>query len=142
MRKKSLKTLVGEDLPRADCETVGIELSGKDEVKGREIMDAYFSSFVSPAVTSDKNGSAASGSNRCVKCNKRIDGIIGSFQWGLAHGEGHCCECGYPMRGHHYIKDQDGKDFISLTLYILQYHPTELKEAPCMEKAIASAEQG
>ena len=127
MARKSLGKLRNENLPHAECDGVGIALSGGDKDMARGILDAYFASFVCPKFTECENGSPASGSHLCVKCGERIDGIIGTFQWGLAHGEGQCCKCGYPMRGHHYIKDQDGEDFINLTLYILQYHPDELK---------------
>jgi len=126
MRKKSLEGLKREELPRACCETVGIDVSGKDEVEGRRIMDKYFRSFVCPKFTECENGSPASGSHKCVACGERIDGIIGTFQWGLAHGEGHCCKCGYLMRGMHYIKDDQGEEFMNLTRYILQWHPDEL----------------
>lgn len=44
-----------------------------------------------------------------------------SFTWGLAHGEGHCRECGYPARAYH-------RDFgpVKFLAAVLQYHPAAL----------------
>ena len=48
-------------------------------------------------------------------------GLFGGFEWGVAHGEGHCTYCPYPMRGHHRV---DGLGTIRNLL--LPYHPNGL----------------
>lgn len=63
---------------------------------------------------------------RCLCCGTSLRcplgmGLFGGFSWGLAHGEGHCAHCGYPMRGHHRVEDLG-------TIYnlFLPYHPSGL----------------
>jgi len=126
MGKKSLEDLQKSNLPKATAESVGIEISGKDEQIGRRIFDKYFSIFVCPKSADSGNGSELLGSQKCVACDSRLDGMLGMFQWGLAHGEGNCCECGYLSRAIHQIKDENGDDFARLGFTILQYHPDEL----------------
>jgi hypothetical protein len=48
-------------------------------------------------------------------------GLLGGFEWGLAHGEGHCSRCRYPMRGHHRV---DGLG--TIRNLFLAYHPSTL----------------
>lgn len=126
MSKKSLEELKAANFPKATADSVGIEISGKDEQIGRRIFDKYFSIFVCPESASPENGSWTGGMQECVQCGRRLDGIIGMFQWGLASGEGNCAECGYPSRAHHRIKNEKGENFAELGFTILQYHPDEL----------------
>ncbi len=65
----------------------------------------------------------------CLCC-----GRIGMFTWGLAHGEGHCHECGWPARLYHFVKLPDGKD--DRIVRLLQYHPDgiSLRKAKADEK--------
>lgn len=124
--KKTLEELQAADLPKATASTVGLKLSGKDEEIGRRIFDKYFSMFVCPKSASPEKGSWAGGRQECVQCGSRLDGIIGTFQWGMQHGEGSCAECGYLCRALHRINDEEGKPFAELGFTILQYHPEEL----------------
>jgi hypothetical protein len=56
-------------------------------------------------------------------------GLFGGFEWGLAHGEGHCTYCHYPMRGHHLVEGLG-----TIRNLFLAYHPSglsfDLKEEP------------
>lgn len=62
----------------------------------------------------------------CI-CGERLfsfDTLMGvlmgaTFEWGIQHGDGHCCKCGWPTRMFHEFSRG------SLTLP-LQYHPDEL----------------
>ena len=86
-----------------------------DQVLAR--WDVYFANF---AKLTDA---------RCLCCGKSLRcelgmGLFGGFEWGLAHGEGHCTYCRYPMRGHHRV---DGLGTIH-NLF-LQYHPSALSFA-------------
>ena len=126
--KKTLEELKGADLPKATADSVGVEISGKDEQIGRRIFDKYFSMFVCPKSASPEEGSWAAGRQECVQCGRRLDGIIGMFQWGLQNGEGACAECGYPSRALHRIDDEEGKPFAELGFTILQYHPEGLEK--------------
>lgn len=64
----------------------------------------------------------------CAGCGERLSGglmgfLMGAtFEWGIAHGEGFCRECGYPGRAIHYDVGP-----IKRIEIVLQYHPDELK---------------
>jgi hypothetical protein len=68
----------------------------------------------------------------CLGCGSILAGdnmvdayLRATFTYGLAHGEGHCRNCGYPARANHYAP----KDGAGLTFRrVLQYHPDELIE--------------
>ncbi len=92
--------------------------AGADVDQELERWDAYFADF---AKLTD---------GRCLCCGKSLRcelgmGLFGGFEWGLAHGEGHCTYCRYPMRGHHRV---DGLGRIQ-NLF-LPYHPSALSFAP------------
>lgn len=67
-----------------------------------------------------------SGGARCV-CGVSLGGFLGSFNWGVAHGEGSCSSCGHPCRAYHHITVPDGGE-VDLGLGPLPYHPDLLKE--------------
>lgn len=123
---KSLEELRAENHPPATWESVDIKIEGKDRAIAEKIFAEYFANFIDPKST--ESGSAGlAGSHDCVQCGRRLDGIIGTFGWGLAHGEGNCGECGYPSRVHHRIRDEDGEVFADLRFAMLQYHPDGLE---------------
>lgn len=87
-----------------------------------DCLDEYFKQFAAPTV--EGKGNALIGSQRCLECDTALSGALGSFQWGLAHGEGQCGCCGWPSRAYHRPKDQDGEEIFDRALQIiLQYHP-------------------
>lgn len=66
----------------------------------------------------------------CPKCGSKLGGFLGSFTWGIVHGEGICTggltgeKCGWPARGYHDIKDDQGEAIFEQRLPIaLAYHP-------------------
>ncbi len=86
--------------------------AGADDELAR--WDAYFSQF---AKLTDA---------KCLCCGTSLRcplgmGIFGGFEWGLAHGEGHCAMCRYPMRALHRVKDLG-----TIHNLILPYHPSVL----------------
>lgn len=67
---------------------------------------------------------------KCLCCGTSLRcelglGIFGGFEWGLAHGEGHCSYCRYPMRGHHRVEGLG-----TIRNLFLAYHPSGLSFAP------------
>lgn len=84
--------------------------------------DAYFDTFAAPE--KDKHGELI-----CLKCGEQLTGFHamllgkGGFEWGLAHGEGHCRNCGWPARAYHSAKKATGEDLFTVRNLILQYHP-------------------
>lgn len=85
-------------------------------------VDKYLSAFAAPV----KN---EAGACVCFHCGGVIDGflqMLGSgvaYQWGLTHGEANCSGCGWPARGIHYPKGEDGEELFSLRNLFLAYHP-------------------
>lgn len=44
--------------------------------------------------------------NKCPVCGAELLGFFGSFEWGIAHGVGHCSNCNkVSLRYYHYIGD-------------------------------------
>lgn len=124
---KTLEELKEENLPKATGGSVDIKVDGKDREVAVKIFDKYFSDFVDPKSTGSTGDGWITGSQNCVQCGRRLDGLLGTFGWGLAHGEGNCGECGYPSRAHHKIKDEDGEPFAEMRNQLLQYHPDGLE---------------
>lgn len=53
---------------------------------------------------------------KCPCCDSHImgggiaDALFSTFEWGIAHGEGHCGECRWPIKMYHFLKKEDGSD--------------------------------
>lgn len=84
--------------------------------------EEYFSHFVKPV-------RGHGGAMRCFHCGEYLTGFEsmllgkGGFEWGIALGEGHCANCRWPARGHHFAKAADGSELFTLRNFVLQYHP-------------------
>lgn len=82
----------------------------------------YLSAFAAPAKDAD-------GKPVCFHCGGKLDSfmnLIGAgvaWQWGMAHGEAFCSGCQWPARGHHFIKDADGKELLTLHNVFMAYMP-------------------
>jgi len=79
----------------------------KQEVKQK--LNDYLEKFLPP-------------SSECYMCGDPLRGLLGSFEMGIAHGEGQCSSCGYPGRIYHKV---DGLG--TFGNYVLQYHPNVLE---------------
>jgi len=92
-------------------------------------LDSYFGQFVAVPIKEAVNGGKPEiQEQRCVGCDEVLTGFMsmlgrGGFRWGLAHGHGHCAGCGWPVVAHHFVKDENGEDLITLQNFILQVHP-------------------
>lgn len=131
--REKLEELKKKDLQRATAESIGLDLRAKDGVPGglealeeaKRRIEAYLKMFLAPGEPH----------KMCVGCEtlligKNIIESLGStFEWGIAHGEGHCAKCGYPARGIHRVKldDKDGELVIN---QVLQYAPEGLEIRP------------
>jgi hypothetical protein len=90
-------------------------------------LDDYFSKFVAVAI-GNEGGKPVFKSQDCCNCGETLTGFSGlfgrgGFEWGIAHGYGHCAGCKWPCVGHHFIKDEAGEDVLTLRNFILQVHP-------------------
>jgi len=95
---------------------IGISITGEDAKPTIEAVDLYLHKF-------------ASTGGKCPKCDAQLGGLLGSFMWGLVHGEGYCTggfngPCCWPCRALHRIHDSDGREIFDRALpVILAYHP-------------------
>jgi hypothetical protein len=106
-----------QEVKHCTIEDIGIKITGEDAQSLIDPVNKYLNEF-------------ASTEGKCPKCGSKLGGLMGSFTWGLAHGEGVCTgglysdKCGWPCRGLHYIKDDAGEMiFTSALPYVLAYHP-------------------
>ena len=119
--REALAALQARDIPRmraadyfekADkAQTPEEETALEDELAR---WDAYLAQF------------AKLTGGQCLCCGARLScplgmGLLGGFEWGLEHGEGHCVHCHYPMRGHHRVADLG-----TIRNLFLPYHPSML----------------
>lgn len=105
-------------LPRLRCSAADVGIEFKDDAPPelREALDEYFGAFLKPE-------RSAVGSGLLCVCGERITApLIGSFTWGLSHGEGFCGECGRPARAYHRPRDRHG-EILSMSI-VLVYLPT------------------
>ena len=85
-----------------------------------EALNKYFEPFAAIDVPADN---AKEFDSPCLGCGESQVGLLrGRFTWGIAHGEGHCSNCGWPARMYHDIRDSDGVRLMYFRL-LLQYHP-------------------
>lgn len=100
---------------------LGIDYTPETPQWVKDALEGYFAQFAAPRV-GDGDGFMF-GKWKC-SCGRPLGGLVGTFTWGMAHGEGCCSECSRPARGKHYIKDAEGKEFFACDLVLL-YHCDE-----------------
>jgi hypothetical protein len=114
--RTALEVLQRRDVPRVRASDYFTKVPDAGAEVDDELArwDAYLSQF---AKLTDA---------KCLCCDTSLRcylgmGFFGGFEWGLAHGEGHCSHCHYPMRGHHRV---DGLG--TIRNLFLSYHPSVL----------------
>lgn len=134
--KKPLAELRALNLPRCRASdifdvraTVDSDDARAEAAEHLRLLDSYLRIFVTPQKRDD-GGSGFMFGNQCICCGHAIRGMLGSFTYGIAHGEGRCRACGYPARVCHYPKDDKGENVFEggIQNLILQYHPDEVTE--------------
>lgn len=93
-----------------------------------EDLDNYLRSFAKPIREGDGTSWLFSDA-KCISCGVSLGGMLGSFVWGIAHGEGNCSRCGWPTRYYHRIVDRNGKPIFepAIVQILLQYHPDDVR---------------
>lgn len=115
------------EIEHCTVDDIGLEITGADAPPLIAALNEYLSAFAKP-IKSDREGGGMVGNTLCLKCGETLDGILGTFQWGLAHGEGTCSKCGWPARAYHRPKDNGGEEMFNQVLeMILQYHPENVE---------------
>lgn len=105
-----LRVLGGSFLPAVGFDQ---EQFDRELAELRATFDDYSKEFLPPR-------------EKCIGCDRTLAGFVGTFTWGLQHGEGTCGNCRYPARAVHFAKNTGGLTFQR----ILQYHPDALTAAP------------
>lgn len=113
-----LEALQQADLPRATTETIGFKVTIDDDAGDRPSMEAEAAKLL--AAMNAYLARFAAGFD-CPGCKNKLGGLLGTFTYGLAHGEGYCSHCSYPCRANHYPEDD-----LRFVL-IMPYHPSELR---------------
>lgn len=119
---EKLDELHAKALPRVTHADLLTVTKGEFTSEDKYALDTYLSKFVKPQ-TND------AGKHTCVGCDHVIRGGIEGFmlggapdsctmEWGLAHGECFCSNCGWPARAYHFDVGP-----IKRMEIVLQYHP-------------------
>jgi hypothetical protein len=118
--RQALVVLQARDVPRVRAADYLSKTPESDAEADEELArwDDYFAKFAK------LTGAACLCCGNSLRCHLNM-GLFGGFEWGLAHGEGHCAYCRYPMRGHHVV---DGLG--TIRNLFLPYHPSTLSFAP------------
>lgn len=124
----ALTELKARNIPKLRATDIAEITSASDPEDGASMM-AALEEYVSHFVELGPRDPALK-ARLCICCGAMLAGLLGSFCWGLAHGEGACGRCGYPARAIHHIEGVG-----ILHTFVLQYHPDELSFA------VGSAEQ-
>ncbi len=120
-----IETKTETDIDVCTISDLGIEITGEDAQPLIDAINSYLEIFAKP-VKSERGSSFLLGGRKCLKCDALLDGVMGSFQWGMANGEGTCSNCGWPARAYHNPKDDEGNIFNRPLERILQYHPSSV----------------
>lgn len=84
-------------------------------------FNKYLEPFAKPLYIDDDQ--------HCLNCKKPINGFMEAvglavaYRWSIAHGEANCSGCGWPARGMHYIKDEEGNLLFDIKNLFIPYHP-------------------
>lgn len=103
---KLFKITVGGDASAEEQEAFQKGWTERDLPK----INAHLAGYVLGLERSDGEEVEAPGG--CPCCLAKLGGFLtGSFQWGLAYGEGSCSACGWPVTAYHrlYLDDRGGE---------------------------------
>lgn len=103
------------DVRHCTVEDTGMTVAGEGAAPFVEALNEYLKMF---AATRDKDGYM-----HCHNCGENLDGLLGSFRWGMAHGEGFCSNCKWPAVGLHYPEKDGEKMFNRAWKVCLSVHP-------------------
>lgn len=99
---------------------VGLVFADDAEQWLKNACEAYFAHFDAPRIA-DRTSNIMVSSWEC-SCGRPLGGFVGTFTWGICHGEGFCGNCRRPGRAvHRLIDPRDGTEFASLGPIMLLY---------------------
>lgn len=139
--RKSIADLQAANLPVATHKTIGLHVNegvepDADTIALLAVVDSQLCMFAEPTESADGGDGFIIGKHPCLCCGRPLSGMLGTFQWGICHGEGKCTNCGWPARALHYIKDGKGEDLFDRSIpMVLQYHPSQVSSAKGEEDA-------
>lgn len=93
---------------------LGLAITGNDAGPVVDDLNQYLRLFARPIIDGMRV--------RC-RCGRILDGSFGSFEWGIANGEGYCEACTWPVRAYHRPQSGGVEIFKSVLPFLLLYHP-------------------
>jgi len=76
----------------------------------------------------------AASTEKCVDCDYQLGGLLGTFTWGIANGQGHCSQCGFPYLYYHRFERPPGPKGPRTDVVLLAFVP--LAELPVIEEVV------
>jgi len=114
------------EVKRCTIDEIGLEITGEDAPPIIKQINKYLHAFASPIKKPGEPG-MMTGSKLCIGCGLQLDGVLGTFTWGITNGAGFCSNCGWPCHAYHRPKDSEGERIFTSDLQVvLQYHPGEI----------------
>lgn len=115
-------------VPHCQINDIG-ELTSDPTNDYAQDLTAYLHHFAAPK--RDAAGVRVEG-QPCIVCDEPLNpGLFGmgrgGFEWGIAHGHGHCRNCRWPATLYHFIKDRNGEDLATIRGILLQQHPGDIE---------------
>lgn len=109
LRERGLAPVTTEDILTITAQdSEGEEAIARWRDAEQPILDEYLSGYCKGLVREDGEETEQLGG--CPGCLGQLGGDLfrqafglSTFQWGLAHGEGNCRECGWPVTGYHFV---------------------------------------
>lgn len=113
-------------VPHLTVRTLGVRMENQTEPGTEEweeterekanvyrALNAYLHHFTLLQLT--QKTSFFTGGNHCPNCISPLGGMLGTFTYGIVHGEGRCGRCGYPCRTRHVVTDPDtGEELLEM----------------------------
>jgi hypothetical protein len=91
----------------------------------RRRLGEYLNAFLAPVFDDEKTHV------KCPCCGSRVygggilDALLGTFEWGIVHGDGFCSRCKWPIRMYHFVDLDNGEQRIVFPLAYRIYEDEE-----------------
>lgn len=126
--KVDVKHLISQIKDTRNCSPLDLfKQDGFEKLEQEE--QAYIYNYLRQFLVPTEGGDGFIMGAPCNVCGKSLGGFVGTFKYFVIHGEGYCSNCQWPVRTHHYIKDGNGNDIVTIRGFGLMYHPSVIEVA-------------
>lgn len=131
--RKTIAELQEAGVERATPAEVGINLQVKEDAPDKKEATLMRQQSVRQLAEYLEDFSAGRNCPSCdalIRPKNMLEGfLLSTFEWGVAHGEGRCSECGYPVRGIHLVEMKVMGEPATFEFRMpLPYHPSVLED--------------